>query len=78
MVPKLPFKRIVICCDGTWQSSDKSGGRSAPMDSNVTKFSRAIAKTVEIEGHIIQQIVFYVTGIGTNALTAAGAWIAGE
>lgn len=48
------------------------------MDSNVTKFSRAIAKTVTTNNHTIQQIVYYVSGIGTNALTKISSVIAGK
>lgn len=34
-------KRLIICCDGTWQSS-VSGKRNIP--SNVARLARAVAK----------------------------------
>ena len=37
-------KRLIICCDGTWQSS-VSGKRNIP--SNVTRLARAIARAGE-------------------------------
>lgn len=40
-VPVAP-KRIVICCDGTWQSS-VSGLKNIP--SNITRLSRAISRS---------------------------------
>lgn len=61
-------KRLVICCDGTWQSSNH-GTRSTP--SNVAKISRAIAKFGKgKDGIAIPQIVFYDAGVGTSTDSA--------
>lgn len=58
-----PKKRIVICCDGTWQSSNH-GLQSIP--SNIAKISRSLAKySQEKDGTIVHQIVFYDAGVGT-------------
>jgi len=58
-----PKKRLIVCCDGTWQSSNH-GIQSIP--SNVAKISRSVAKfTREDDGTVIHQIVFYDAGVGT-------------
>ncbi|KAF4814013.1 hypotheticall protein [Colletotrichum tropicale] len=60
-------KRIVICCDGTWQSST-TGEKNIP--SNVTRLARSISRTGEgPDGRIFQQLVYYSSGIGTGDLS---------
>jgi len=68
-LPRLP-KKLVVCCDGTWQDSDNgwikgSWGKPGRMQtpSNVTQISRAI--TPEDSAHH-PQIVYYQNGIGTG------------
>ncbi|UPK99608.1 hypothetical protein LCI18_010543 [Fusarium solani-melongenae] len=59
-------KRLVICCDGTWQSS-VSGLKNIP--SNVTRIARSVARSGKDEdGKIWQQVVYYDAGIGTGDL----------
>ncbi|KAK8025777.1 hypothetical protein PG990_003600 [Apiospora arundinis] len=70
--PPIASKRIVICCDGTWQSS-VSGLKNIP--SNVTRLSRAISRsgistTESGEEKVWQQIVHYDAGIGTGVLSS--------
>lgn len=55
---KLP-KKLIICCDGTWQDSDNK----PQQPTNVTRICRAI-ESYDNEHH--QQIVFYQSGIGTG------------
>jgi uncharacterized protein (DUF2235 family) len=50
-------KRIVICCDGTWQNADQ------PYPTNVSKISELIAPADPNESH---QKVFYDPGVGTG------------
>lgn len=58
-------KRIIICCDGTWQSA-VSGEKNIP--SNVTRIARNIKKTdVDQDGKEWQQIVWYDSGVGTTS-----------
>ncbi|KAK9776224.1 hypothetical protein SCAR479_07130 [Seiridium cardinale] len=60
-------KRIIICCDGTWQSS-VSSIKNVP--SNVTRLARAIARTsTDSDGKVWQQIVHYDAGIGTGEIS---------
>ncbi|KAF2494303.1 hypothetical protein BU16DRAFT_619443 [Lophium mytilinum] len=59
-------KRIVIACDGTWQSS-VSEDENIP--SNVTKLCRHVARTgTTPSGAEISQIVYYDSGVGTGSL----------
>jgi uncharacterized protein (DUF2235 family) len=60
------FKRIVVCCDGTWGTPDQShSGRPAPT--NVTKFALGVDATARSEdGAEIEQRVFYHRGVGTG------------
>ncbi|KAF4910968.1 hypotheticall protein [Colletotrichum fructicola] len=60
-------KRIIICCDGTWQSST-TGVKNIP--SNITRLYRSIARTGKDEtGKVFQQIAHYSAGIGTGDLS---------
>lgn len=59
-----PSKRIILCEDGTWQSSDGNiaqGGNAPP--SNVVRLARAI-KPMSRDG--IPQIVNYHVGVGVS------------
>lgn len=54
-------KRIIICCDGTWNTADqKQKGQYNPT--NVTKIARAIKPG----GKKKAQLVFYDQGVGTG------------
>ena len=81
-----PRKRLIMCCDGTWQNSDK-GGEEGPfwnpsqtlqIPSNVTRISRSF-KHVCSDG--CMQIINYEAGIGTGSNTldsiAGGAFGSG-
>ncbi|KAJ5164082.1 uncharacterized protein N7500_005912 [Penicillium coprophilum] len=58
-------KRIIICCDGTWQSA-VSGKKNVP--SNVTRLCRALNSVgTDEQGNQWQQIVWYDSGIGTTS-----------
>ena len=66
------MKRIVICCDGTWQDLE------TPVPTNVVKMAQAI-KPFDDKG--IYQALYYDAGVGTNNLQdklgggAFGWWI---
>lgn len=56
------MKRIVICCDGTWNRPDQvHDGKTCA--SNVTKIARSLA-AVDPKG--ISQVVYYDKGVGTG------------
>ncbi|KAK7698665.1 hypothetical protein SLS64_012276 [Diaporthe eres] len=59
-------KRIIICCDGTWQSAT-SGKKNVP--SNVTRLARELDRVgVDADGKEWQQVVWYDSGVGTTSL----------
>ncbi|KAF2846854.1 hypothetical protein T440DRAFT_220749 [Plenodomus tracheiphilus IPT5] len=70
-------RRLIVCCDGTWQSS-VSTKDNAP--SNITKLCRLIARVgTDKDDHLkkFHQIVYYDSGIGTGALSASEARLQG-
>ena len=50
------MKRIVVCCDGTWNEPDQN-------PTNVIKIAHHLAP---VDRHGIQQVVFYDQGVGTG------------
>jgi uncharacterized protein (DUF2235 family) len=50
------MKRLVVCCDGTWQSLDNR------YPTNVLKIAQAITQS---DGDGVPQVVFYDSGVGT-------------
>jgi uncharacterized protein (DUF2235 family) len=59
------MKRIVICCDGTWNTPDQTD-RGLAEPTNVTKLADAMARTAGG----VAQMLFYHSGVGTS-----GSWI---
>lgn len=57
-----PKKRLIICCDGTWQATDR-GNITTP--SNVARLARMLASTDKEAGNT-PQIVYYQGGVGSN------------
>ncbi|HEV7805033.1 MAG TPA: DUF2235 domain-containing protein [Solirubrobacteraceae bacterium] len=58
------MRRLVVCCDGTWNRPDQvSGGVASPT--NVTKLALGIA---EEDPSGAPQILFYHRGVGTDPL----------
>ncbi|KAB7756281.1 MULTISPECIES: DUF2235 domain-containing protein [Mycobacteriaceae] len=55
-------KRLVVCCDGTWNTPDQHS-RGAPSPTNVTKLALAIAPR-DPKG--CEQRMFYHRGVGTS------------
>lgn len=54
-------KRIVICCDGTWNTPDEKEGDA--LSTNVVKIAHAVRPLDDNEVH---QVVYYDRGVGTN------------
>ena len=52
------MKRLIVCCDGTWQQL------TSPYPSNIVKLAQAV-KPIASDG--VPQIVFYDEGIGTDS-----------
>jgi uncharacterized protein (DUF2235 family) len=61
-------KRIIVCCDGTWQSSISLDPKRG-TESNVARIARVLAKAgTDEEGRVWEQVVYYDAGIGTGNL----------
>ncbi len=56
------MKRLIVCCDGTWQNLEKD------YPTNVVKLAQAILPTAGNKGDTVQ-ILFYDEGVGTGAYT---------
>ena len=56
------MKRLVICCDGTWNYADQSRGEHA-TPTNVTQVFRAVDPT---DDQGVEQVPFYQPGVGTK------------
>ena len=72
-----PKKRLVICCDGTWNNS-------VSTDSPLTNVSKLSRYTDDIAADGMPQTVYYHTGIGSgtsirsnfvDAAVGRGKWI---
>lgn len=55
-------KRLVMCCDGTWNTPDQASDRQ-PCPTNVTKVALSVAPT---DGQGIRQCLYYHPGVGTG------------
>ena len=64
-------KRLVVCCDGTWDEPDRKAG-SEPCPSNVVKFAALVPPSDEG----IEQRLLYHSGIGSTD-KAIQHWIDG-
>lgn len=63
------MKRIVVCCDGTWNSDD-----TQTDDTNVALIARSVHGSLATGGPL--QIVLYLRGVGTSGLKLE-SWIEG-
>src|ERR1043165_3827651 len=69
------MKRLVICCDGTWNRADQVKKDGQPCVTNVVKTAVRVAKR---DGDI-PQIIYYDQGVGTgNKLDQLLGGIAGD
>lgn len=56
------MKRIVVCCDGTWNTPDKNKD-GVPLQTNVVKIAQAVKP---VSDFAVRQLTCYNTGIGTT------------
>lgn len=57
------MKRIVICCDGTWNSADQADENAEPCPTNVVRLAYRVAKR---DAAGVPQVVYYDPGVGTG------------
>jgi uncharacterized protein (DUF2235 family) len=70
------LKRLVVCCDGTWNTPDEFDPDGAAVATNVTKLAFAVSSSDRMG---IEQRTFYGKGVGTNRFdhVSGGAFGAG-
>lgn len=56
------MKRLIICCDGTWNRSDQERDEG-PSPTNVVKLAYRVAKR---DANGVPQVLFYDHGVGTG------------
>lgn len=57
------MKKLVICCDGTWNRADQTTDEGRPCPTNVLRFAYLTAKR---DAAGAPQILFYDQGVGTG------------
>ena len=58
------MRRIIVCCDGTWNHPDQKGRNDGPRKpSNIVKILRSIEP---IASNGVSQLVYYDKGVGTG------------
>lgn len=57
------MKRIVVCCDGTWNTADQADENGRPCPTNVVRLAYRVAKH---DGAGVTQVVYYDQGVGTG------------
>lgn len=67
-------KRIVICCDGTWNTPDQKD-RGEVRPSNVAKIALSVAPQ---DGNGMAQLVYYDKGVGTEWYDRIRGGMSGE
>lgn len=60
--PRSKPKRIVVCCDGTWENSL---GKDEGPPTNVTRLSRSLKQICSDDTN---QIIYYHPGLGTGGM----------
>ena len=60
-----PPKRLLVCCDGTWQASRSEAHHIPPT--NASKLSRIIRGNYVDGGRVGSQVLFYNCGFGAGA-----------
>ncbi|RPD82481.1 hypothetical protein L226DRAFT_528639 [Lentinus tigrinus ALCF2SS1-7] len=64
--PSDTYKRIIVCCDGTWQ--DGLDARQKWKYTNILRLARSINHVDDRFDPPVHQVVFYQNGIGTENL----------
>jgi uncharacterized protein (DUF2235 family) len=57
------MKKLVICCDGTWNTADQADEDGRPCPTNVVRLAYRVAKH-DLAG--VPQITYYDQGVGTG------------
>ncbi len=61
-------KRLVICCDGTWNEPDQSVDGNAADETEPTNVLKVVRGLAPVDGNQVPQVVYYDTGVGTQGM----------
>lgn len=56
------WRRLVMCCDGTWNNPDQLGSTGVPAPTNVAKLALGVAE----DDKGTPQLLYYQSGVGTR------------
>ena len=61
-------KRLVICCDGTWNEPDQEVHDNPADETEPTNVLKVVRGLAPVDGGQVPQVVYYDTGVGTQGL----------
>jgi len=61
-------KRLVICCDGTWNEPDQEVDDNPADETEPTNVLKVVRGLAPVDDEQVPQVVFYDTGVGTQGL----------
>ena len=61
-------KRLVICCDGTWNEPDQEVDSNPADETEPTNVLKVVRGLAPVDGEQVPQVVYYDTGVGTRGL----------
>ncbi len=59
-------KRLIICCDGTWNEPDEKVNNNPADETEPTNVLKVVRGIAPVDRHKIPQVVYYDTGVGTQ------------
>ena len=59
-------KRLVICCDGTWNEPDQEVHDNPADETEPTNVLKIVRGLAPVDGGQVPQVVYYDTGVGTQ------------
>lgn len=72
------YKRLIVCCDGTWEAGDHASKGDSSYQTNITRLCHALADDAVLSNVTrVPQIIYYQSGVGANLPTALGRAFAG-
>ena len=61
-------KRLVVCCDGTWNEPDQEVDDNPADETEPTNVLKVVRGLAPVDGGQVPQVVYYDTGVGTQGL----------
>ena len=68
-------KRLIICCDGTWNEPDQKVDKDPADETEPTNVLKTVRGIAPVDGNNVPQVVYYDAGVGT--LGFVDKWIGG-